>query len=172
MRIGNCRDEMTAERRQICQTRNLGDRLPGGQARSKDRKVDVLQYPGEENPAGTICLAPYSYQIQRDPLLTPQLCRRRAGAIAFEEQLTKRAQAIGAQSAHARPRIKFPAYCETTSTAITPACFVTGLLRAAHGLLIFFETFLERPSPTVPHSNTGAFATLSLSLILSLILLA
>jgi hypothetical protein len=37
---------------------------------------------------------------------------------------------------------------------------VTGLLRAAHGLLIFFETFLERPSRTVPHLNTGAFATL------------
>jgi hypothetical protein len=34
----------------------------------KDRKVDVLQYPGAENPAGTIYLVRHSYQIQRDPL--------------------------------------------------------------------------------------------------------
>src|SRR5712664_3717384 len=102
MRIGKCLDEMTAERRRICQIQNSVDRWPGGQVRRKDRKVDVLQYPGEENPAGTICLALHSYQTQRDPLLTPQLCRRRAGAIAFEEQLTKNAQAISARSAHER----------------------------------------------------------------------
>ena len=45
-----------------------------GQARLKGQKIDVLQYPGEEIPAGTICLARYSYQIQRDSLATPQLC--------------------------------------------------------------------------------------------------
>src|SRR5216683_6682735 len=104
MRIGKCLAAMTARRRRICQIRNSVDRSTGRSARSKDRKVDVLQYPGEENPAGTISLALHSYQTQRDPRLTPQLCRRRAGAIAFEEQLTKTAPAIGARSAHQRCR--------------------------------------------------------------------
>jgi hypothetical protein len=70
------------------------NRLTGGSARWKDRKVDVLQYLGEENPAGTIFLVRHPYQIQRDPLFTPQLCCRRAGAIAFEEQLTKERRPI------------------------------------------------------------------------------
>src|SRR5258706_15833962 len=94
---------MTARRRRICQTRNSVDRWPGRQARSKDQKVDVLQYPGEEIPAGTICPARHFHQIQRDPLATPQLCWRRAGAIAFEGSLTKGADYWRKVSASAPP---------------------------------------------------------------------
>jgi hypothetical protein len=47
---------------------NPADRRPGRQARLKDQKVDLPQYPGEENPAGTISLVRHSYQTQRDPL--------------------------------------------------------------------------------------------------------
>ena len=39
-----------------------------GQSQVKDQKIDLLQYRGEQNPAGTIHLARYSFQIKRDPL--------------------------------------------------------------------------------------------------------
>ena len=93
-RTGKCLDVMTARRRRQCQAWNFGDRLPGRQARLKDQKVDVLQYPGEEIPAGTICPARHSYQIQRDPpetpltLLTQSRCDRIRRAIHERARLT------------------------------------------------------------------------------------
>src|SRR5258706_5737397 len=131
---------MTARRRRICRMRNFVDRLPGHQARLKDQKVDVLQYPGEEIPAGTIFPARHFHQIQRDPLATPQLCWRRAGAIAFEKQFTRKdgsRSCMSTRPAHECCRQYSPAYCEKTPTPITPACFMPSPLWTAHVLLIF-----------------------------------
>src|SRR5882724_11500598 len=102
---------MTARRRRQCQIRNSVDRSPGPQARLKDQKVDVRQYPGEEIPAGTICPARHSHQIQRDPLATPQLCWRRAGAIAFEGSLHKGSRLLAEGQRVRAAAIKTSAYC-------------------------------------------------------------
>src|SRR5258708_32643618 len=86
---------VTARRQRSCRIRNPVDRSPGRQARLKDPKVDVQQYPGGEIPAGTICPARHFLQIQHDPLATPQFRWRRADAIAFEVSLTKEASYRG-----------------------------------------------------------------------------
>src|SRR5436309_801002 len=130
---------MTARRRRVYQMRNSVDRSSAQRpVRQENTKVDVLKYSGAEIRAGAICLARQSYQIQRGSLVTPQLCRRRAGAIAFEEQFTREhgsRSCMSARSAHKRCRQNSSAYCEKTSTANDPCLFVHSLLRTAHVFL-------------------------------------
>src|SRR5258708_17120077 len=128
---------------------------------------NILEQRIQPEPFAWLCI-PTEHNATHCSLLNSADAEQARSHSKNNSQKMRRPLARGQRTSAAAGKI--PAYCEKTPTAITPACFVTGLLRAAHGLLIFFETFLERPSRTVPHLNTGSFATRSLSLILSLIL--
>jgi hypothetical protein len=166
MWIGKCRDGMTAERRRTCQTRNSVDRLPGRQARSKALGIDVLRYPGEENPAGTISPVRHSYQIQRDSLFhsSTLLTQSRRSHPKNNSQKKRRPFARSQRTSATADKILRPTVIKTPN-AITPAWFVNGLLGTTHGLLIFFYRFLQRSSRNSPPLKYGGRRdTLTLSL--------